>query len=55
MLKIAKRFLIAVVFAGCVALVILGQKEIGMAGSGMMMAGLAGLLCLLYGYNKKYV
>jgi hypothetical protein len=54
-LKIGKRILIAVVFVGCVSLVMMGQKDIGIAGSGMMLAGLAGLLCLLYGYNKKYV
>lgn len=38
----------------CVSLVIIGQKNIGYSGLIMMMAGLAGILILLYFYNKKY-
>lgn len=40
-----------VVFVG---LVILGQKNIGYPGLCTMLAGLAGILLLLYHYNNKY-
>ena len=43
-----------VVFIVCLALVIMGQKNISAAGLGMELAGLAGLLVLLYLYNRRY-
>jgi len=38
----------------CIALVVIGQKHIGYHGLLMMMAGLIGILLLLYFYNRKY-
>lgn len=38
----------------CLSLIIFGQKNIGLTGSGLMLLGLAGLLALLYSYNKKF-
>jgi len=39
---------------GSVALVIVGHQSIGPVGLGVMFAGLAGLLLLLYLYNRRY-
>ncbi|MEH7085054.1 hypothetical protein V7139_20265 [Neobacillus drentensis] len=44
-----------VVFIICLALIIIGQKMVGKLELGMMLLGLAGLLGLLYDYNRKYV
>lgn len=52
--KALKSILIAVIFVICVALIIVGQKSIGAAGLLTMVAGLAGLLALLFVYNRKY-
>nr|WP_297279937.1 hypothetical protein [uncultured Butyricicoccus sp.] len=39
----------------CVALVIIGQRQTGQwSGLGIQMIGLAGILALLYVYNKPY-
>lgn len=43
-----------VFFIVSVCLVIFGQKDIGYFGLGMMLFGLAGILLLLYLYNKKF-
>ncbi len=43
-----------VFFIICVALVVIGQKNVGVQGLMVMLLGLAGLLFLLYRYNKKY-
>jgi hypothetical protein len=42
------------VFIICIALIIIGQKTAGKLEFGMMLLGLAGLLGLLYDYNRKY-
>jgi hypothetical protein len=44
-----------VVFIICLALIIVGQKTAGKIELGMMLIGLAGLLALLYDYNRKYI
>lgn len=44
-----------VVFISCLALIIIGQKTTGKPELGIMLVGLAGLLGLLYDYNRKYV
>lgn len=44
-----------VVFIICLALIIIGQKTVGKFELGMMLLGLAGLLGLLYDYNRKHV
>lgn len=40
-------------FLFCMWLVIVGQKTISFGGLGTMMAGLVGLLALLWYYNRK--
>lgn len=52
--KILIGILVAVVFVVCIALVVVGQKNIGPAGLLTMLVGLAGLLVLLGIYNKQY-
>ncbi|MFC0417465.1 DUF6903 family protein [Cytobacillus solani] len=44
-----------IVFIICLALIIIGQKTAGKLELGMMLIGLAGLLALLYDYNRKYI
>jgi hypothetical protein len=39
----------------CLSLIIIGQKTVGKLELGMMLLGVAGLLGLLYDYNRKYV
>lgn len=43
-----------IVFVVCLALIIMGQKNIGITGLTMELVGLVGLLVLLFLYNKKY-
>ena len=52
--KLLLGILIAVVFVVCIALVIVGQRKIGPSGLLMMLVGLAGLLVLLWIYNRQY-
>ncbi len=52
--KIITGLLVAIVFIVCIVLVIVGQKNIGPSGLLMMLAGLAGLLVLLWLYNRQY-
>ena len=42
------------VFAGCVALVVWGQKSISPSGLGLMMLGLAGIVLCLWIYNRTH-
>ncbi|MBV7505565.1 hypothetical protein KW850_09890 [Bacillus sp. sid0103] len=44
-----------VVFIICLALIINDQKTAGKLELGIMLIGLAGLLGLLYDYNRKYI
>ena len=43
-----------VLFIACMALVIVGQKTIEVKGLVMQLVGLAGILALIYVYNRKY-
>lgn len=52
--KILVGIIVAVVFVVCVALVVVGQSKIGPQGLLMMFAGLAGLIVLLWLYNRQY-
>ncbi len=52
--KTVKLLLKAVVFILCLILVVIGQKQIGISGLLTMLVGLAGLLGLLFSYNKQY-
>ncbi len=53
-MKVVKTLLYLAVFIGSVALVIIGQMNRGMIWLGVMFLGLAGLLVLLYLYNRRY-
>lgn len=46
--------LAAAAVAVCIALVIIGQRNVGWSGLLMELAGLAGLIVLLWLYNRKY-
>lgn len=48
------RILYLFVFVVSMALIVIGQRNIGPAGLLMMIVGLAGILVLLYLYNRKY-
>lgn len=52
--KLLIGILIAIVFIVCIVLVVIGQRNIGLGGLGMELLGLAGLLALLWMYNRKY-
>ena len=52
--KIIIGIVIFVVFVVCVALVVAGQRNIGPSGLFTQMAGLAGLVILLWLYNRQY-
>lgn len=53
-MKAVSNIIRIIILIVCVSLVIIGQKNIGYSGLIMMMAGLAGILLLLYFYNRKY-
>ncbi len=53
-MKYLKALIVLVVFFGCLALVIIGQAHEGMGWLGLMLLGLAGLLVLLFLYNRRY-
>lgn len=46
--------LAVVFFIVCVALVVIGQRDVGPHGLLIMLLGLAGLILLLYLYNRKF-
>lgn len=52
--NILTTLLSVVFFIVCVALVVMGQKNVGVQGLMVMILGLAGLLFLLYRYNRKF-
>lgn len=52
--KIIIGIVVLVVFVVCVALVVTGQRNIGPSGLLTQMAGLAGLIVLLWLYNRQY-
>ena len=52
--KIILGIVIFVVFVVCVALVVAGQRNISPSGLFTQMAGLAGLIILLWLYNRQY-
>lgn len=43
-----------VVFVASIILTVAGQRKVGPEGLAMMMAGLAGLIFLLWYYNRQY-
>lgn len=52
--SVLKTVLAAIFFIICVALVVLGQKNVGSQGLLVMLLGLAGLILLLYLYNRQF-
>lgn len=48
------RLLYLLVFVVSIVLIVAGQRRIGPAGLLVMLIGLAGILVLLYLYNKKF-
>lgn len=46
--------MMAIVAVICFALVIYGQKTVGIPYLGIQLVGVAGLLTLLYIYNRRY-
>ena len=43
-----------IAFAICIALIVIGQRTVGVSHLMKMMAGLLGLLALLFVYNKTH-
>ena len=43
-----------IIFIICLVLVIIGQQNVGPQGTLVMILGLAGLIGLLYHYNRKF-
>lgn len=43
-----------IVFLMCIGLVILGHEYIGVKGTFVQLAGLAGILTLVWNYNRKF-
>lgn len=54
MSNVIRNIILAVVFVVCLALIVIGQKNISAEGLIMELAGLVGLLTLLFIYNRKY-
>lgn len=52
--NIAKKLIYLLIFAVSIVLIVVGQTNIGVMGLCLMIAGLLGMLYLLYAYNKKY-
>ena len=52
--QVTKNIIAIIVFSASIGLVCFGQSQIGYAGLAMELVGLAGLLILLYLYNRKY-
>lgn len=49
-----RNLIMVIVFVVCLALIIIGQKNIGVPGLIMELVGVVGLLTLLFIYNNKY-
>ncbi len=49
-----KTIIMIILFFVFLSMVILGQKNLSLTGLGIQVVGLAGLLVLLYIYNRKY-
>lgn len=52
--KLITGIIVMIVFVVCICLVIIGQRNIGPAGLLTMLAGLAGLVVLLWLYNRQF-
>ena len=58
MSEFGKKIIIGIIlfvgFAACVTLVVIGQRNIGPSGLFTQLTGLAGLIFLLWLYNRQY-
>ena len=52
--KIVTAIVVLFVFVVCVALVVIGQRNIGASGLMIQLVGVAGLVVLLWLYNRQY-
>ena len=52
--KVVVEFLVAALFCVCIALVVVGHRNIGLQGLITELIGLAGLVFLLWLYNRQY-
>ena len=52
--KIVTAVVVLSVFVVCVALVVIGQRNIGATGLLVQLIGVAGLIILLWLYNRQY-
>lgn len=52
--KIITAVIVLIVFVACVVLVVVGQRNIGAAGLLTQLVGVAGLIVLLWLYNRQY-
>lgn len=52
--KIVTNLILLVIFALSVALTVIGQRQIGVAGLSKQLLGVAGLVFLLWNYNRRY-
>ena len=52
--KIITGVIVFLVFVACVVLVVVGQRDIGAAGLLTQLLGVAGLVILLWLYNRQY-
>ena len=54
MSNVVRKLIMIIVFIVCLALIIIGQKNISVSGLAMELIGLVGLLTLLFIYNRRY-
>ena len=54
MSNVVRNLIMIIVFIVCLALIIIGQKNISDSGLAMELIGLVGLLTLLFIYNRRY-
>lgn len=52
--NIIKTILSLIAFIVCVALVVIGQKKVGIPNLMMEIVGVIGIMILIYLYNRKY-
>lgn len=52
--KIITNVILLIVFGFSVALTVTGQRNIGPGGLGLQLLGLAGMIFLLWNYNRKF-
>ena len=52
--KIVTAIVVLIVFVVCVALVVIGQRNIGASGLMIQLVGVAGVVVLLWLYNRQY-